>query len=62
MEEEVFGVKRKQATAEQKRQKEFSDVRLQEIKAQAAKEDDEEQNASDQQGESDQKNKTAGED
>ena len=43
LEEEVFGVKKKQATAEQLRQKRFSETRLQEIKTQAALEDAEEQ-------------------
>jgi len=46
LEEEVFGVKQKQATAEQKRQKKFSDAQLQEIKAQAAREDAEEKSSS----------------
>jgi hypothetical protein len=43
LEEEVFGVKQKQRTAEQRRQREFSNARLQEIKAQAAREDTEEE-------------------
>ena len=47
LEEEVFGVKRKQATAEQIRQKRFSEARLQEIRAQAALEDAEEQDEED---------------
>lgn len=47
LEEEVFGVKQKQATAEQKRQKKFSDAQLQEIKAQAEREDAEEKSSSD---------------
>jgi len=51
LEEEVFGVKQKQATAEQRRQKEFSNARLQEIKAQAAKEDAGEKGIGDQDGE-----------
>jgi len=51
LEEEVFGVKKKQATAEQKRQKEFSDKRLQEIEAQAVEEGREGQDNSHQQGE-----------
>ena len=51
LEEEVFGVKQKQGTAEQKRQKEFSDARLQEIKLQAAREDTEEKGLSDQESE-----------
>lgn len=52
LDEQVFGVKRKQATAEQKRQREFSDAQLQAIKAQAAKEDAEEGSADGEQGES----------
>ena len=40
--EEVFGIKRKEATAEQRRQMEFSRRQLQEITAQAAREDAEE--------------------
>ena len=43
--EEVFGTKRKEATAEQRRQKEFSKRQLEEIKAQAAIEDAEEEDA-----------------
>ena len=52
LEEEVFGVKRKQATAEQRRQQQFSDSQLQAIRAQAAKEEAEEQGAGDEQGKS----------
>jgi len=36
LEEEVFGIKKKQATAEQMRQRRFSEARLQEIITQAA--------------------------
>lgn len=50
LDEEVFGIKRKEATAEQKRQREFSKRRLQEIKAQAAREDAEEGDANSKQG------------
>lgn len=39
LDEEVFGIRRKQATAEQMRQKEFSKVQLQAIQAQAEVED-----------------------
>lgn len=70
LEEEVFGVKRKEETAEQRRQKEFSNAKLQEIEAQAAREGIEEQGASDrddqgdkddQQGEGDQQGRNEGE-
>ena len=43
LEEEVYGFRRKKATAEQTRQKKFSEARLQEIRTQAALEDAEEQ-------------------
>lgn len=52
--EEVFGIKRKEATAEQRRQREFSRRRLQEIRAQAAIEDMEEGGADSQRGEDNQ--------
>lgn len=55
--EEVFGIKRKLATAEQRRQKEFSMVRLQEIRAQAAQEDAEEQDEEGGEGEGDEGDK-----
>ena len=71
LEEEVYGIKRKEATAEQRRQREFSGTRLEEIRAQAAREDAEEegaeeedaeeQNGGDQEGEGDQKNEAADE-
>lgn len=71
MEEEVYGIKRKEATAEQRRQREFSGTWLEEIRAQAAREDAEEegaeeedaeeQNGGDQEGEGDQKNEAADE-
>ena len=41
LQEEVFGLKRKEATEEQKRQKEFSYAQLQKIKVQAAREEGE---------------------
>ena len=54
LDEEVFGIQQKQATAEQKRQKEFSKIQLQAIEAQAAIEDAEEGDVEGQQGGSDQ--------
>ena len=54
LDEEVFGVKRKEATAEQKRQREFSKRRLEEIRARAAEEG--EQGTGDEQGGSGSKN------
>ena len=51
LDEEVFGVKRKQATAEQRRQREFSNTQLQAIEAQAAKEDAEQGSVGDEQSE-----------
>ena len=56
LEEEVFGVRRKQATAEQRRQQEFSDSQLQAIRAQAAREEEEEEDIGDEQGKGDQPN------
>jgi len=53
LDEEVFGIKRKEATAEQRKQREFSKRRLQEIKAQAAREEAEEGDIDGQQGISD---------
>ena len=41
----MFGFKRKEATAEQRRQREFSTKQLEKIKAQAAIEDAEEEDA-----------------
>ena len=61
LEEEVIGVERKQTSAEQKRQKEFSDAQLQEVGVQAAKEDAEELGTTDEQGGGDQENEAAGE-
>lgn len=51
LDEEVFGVKRKQATAEQKRQRKFSEAQLQAIEAQAEREDAEEGDVDDEKGE-----------
>ena len=45
LQEEVYGTEKKQATAEQKRQREFSKIQLQVIQAQAAKEEAEEQSS-----------------
>ena len=53
LEEEVFGVK-KEATAEQRRQKEFSAAQLQAIKAQAAREEAEEEGSGNKSGGDDQ--------
>ena len=49
LDEEVFGIKRKEATAEQRRQREFSKRRLEEIRAQAAREEAEEKDTGGQQ-------------
>lgn len=54
LEEEVFGVKKKEATAEQRRQKELSAAQLQAIKAQAAREEAEEEGSGDKNGRDDQ--------
>lgn len=54
LEEEVFGVKKKEATAEQRRQKEFSAAQLQAIKAQAAREEAEEEGSGNKSGGDDQ--------
>jgi hypothetical protein len=43
LQEEVFGLKKKEATAEQRRQDEFSATQLQAIKSQAAREEAEEE-------------------
>lgn len=42
LEEEVFGTKQKESTAEERRQREFSTAQRQAIRAQAAKEEEEE--------------------
>lgn len=50
MGEEVFGVKRKEATAEQRRQREFSAAQLQAIMEEAAMEEAEKEHADDETG------------
>ena len=60
MDEEVFGFKRKQATVEQRRQKEFSDRQLQAIQEQAAREVIGEQDTDCQQAESGQQARGGG--
>ena len=56
LQDEVIGIKRKKASAEQRRQKEFSVAKLQVIKAEAASEEVEEgeEEVGDKTGENDQ--------
>lgn len=62
LQEGVFGIEKKQATAEQRRQREFSKIQLQVIQEQAAKEKAEEQESGDGKGDGEGSGEGKGED